>query len=111
MAFAVGGILATVYLLLGLLLGVGAIQASDLAVCSDPAAVAESGEDDCFDTSSAGRAAGLALAYASVLAAFATVVLAVIFARRRVRGLQLAGAAVATPLLALGAIFFLPISF
>jgi hypothetical protein len=111
MAWAVGGILASVYLLLGLLLAVGAIQASDLALCSEPAAVIESGEDDCIDTSSAGRAAGIALAYASVLAAFATVFLAVRFARRREGGLQLACAAVATPVLALGAILFLPISF
>ncbi len=111
MAFAIGGILAAVYLLLGLLLGVGAIQASDLALCGDPAGVAASGEDDCIDTSSAGRAVGLALAYGAVLAAFATVVLGVRFARRREGGRWLAASAVAAPVLALAAIFFLPVSF
>ena len=111
MAYAVGGILATIYLLLGLLLLVGAIQSSDLALCSDHAGVIASGEDDCIDASEAGRAAGLVLGYASVLAAFATVALGVYFARRRERGAQLAAAAIATPVLALGAVFFLPISF
>jgi hypothetical protein len=110
-AYAVGGILATIYLLLGLLLLVGAIQTSDLALCSDHAGVLASGEDDCIDTSEAGRALGLALGYASVLGAFATVGLGVFFARRRERGAQLAVVAVATPVLALGAILFLPISF
>ena len=111
MAFAIGGILATVYLLLGLLFLVGAIQASDLALCSDHAGVVASGEDDCIDTSSIGRVVGLTLAYGSVAAAFATVALGVLFARRRERGLQLAGMAVVTLVLALGAILFLPISF
>lgn len=83
MAYAVGGIVATIYLPIGLLLVVGAISVSDLALCSDPAGVAASGEDDCIDSSSLGRAVGLALAYESVLAAFATVALGVIFARRR----------------------------
>ena len=111
MAFAVGGILATVYLLLGLLLLIGAITSSDLALCSDHAGVIASGEDDCIDTSEAGRAVGLALAWASVLAAFATVGLGVYFARRRERGAWLSIAAIAAPLLALGAVLFLPISF
>ncbi len=111
MAYAVGGILATVYLLLGALLLFSAIQVSDLALCDDPAGVIASGEDDCIDTSSAGRAVGVGLAFASVLASFATVGLRVIFARRRERGRQLATAAVATPVLALAAVFFLPISF
>ncbi len=111
MAFAAGGIVATIYLLLGLLLAVGAIQVSDLALCSDPAGVAASGEDDCIDSSSLGRVVGLVLAYGSVLAAFATVALGIWFARRRERGLQLAGTAIATLLLALGAILFLPVEF
>ena len=111
MSYAVGGITATIYLLLGLLLLFSAIQASDLALCSDPAGVIASGEDDCIDTSSAGRVAGLALGYASVVGAFATVGLGVYFARRRERGGQLATAAVATPLLALAAVLFLPINF
>jgi hypothetical protein len=110
-ALAVGGMLATIYLLLGLLLAVGAIQVSDLALCSDHAGVIASGEDDCIDSSSAGRVAGLVLAYASVLAAFATVALGVRFARRREGGPLLAAAAVATPVLAVGAILFLPVSF
>jgi hypothetical protein len=111
MAFAIGGIVATLYLLLGLALLFSAITVSDLALCSDPAGVSASGEDDCIDTSSAGRAAGLVLAYASTFAAFTTVGLGVLFARRRERAKQLAAAALATPVLALGAIFFLPISF
>jgi hypothetical protein len=110
-AFAVGGIVATVYLLAGLLLLVGAIQVSDLALCSDPDAVRASGEDDCIEGSSGRRVLGLALAYAAVATAFATVALGVIFARRRERGLQLALAAVVTPLLALGALLLLPVSF
>ena len=111
MAFAVGAILATVYLLLGLLLGVGAVSVSDLALCSDHAGVVASGENDCVDTSSAGRALGLVLVYGSVLTAFVTVVLGVVFARSNARGRQLIAAAVATPVLALGAILLLPISF
>jgi len=111
MAFAAGGILATIYLLLGALLLIGAIQVSDLALCSDPDAVRASGEDDCIDTSSFGRAVGIALAYASVLGAVATIALALIFARRRERGAQLAVAAVLTPLLALGGFLLLPIEF
>ena len=111
MAYAVGGVIATIYLLLGLLLGFAAIQATDLALCSDHAAVLASGEDDCIDSSSLGRAVGLALAYASVATAFAAVVLGLIFARRRERGAQLAAAAIATPILALAAILFLPVSF
>jgi hypothetical protein len=111
LAYAIGGILATVYLLLGLLLLLGAISTSDLALCSDHAGVVASGEDDCIDTSSAGRAAGLVLGYGSVLAAFATVVLGVRFARRREGGRWLAATAVAAPLLALAAVLFLPISF
>ena len=55
MTYAVGGITATIYLLLALILLYSAIQVSDLALCSDPAGVAASGEDDCIDTSSAGR--------------------------------------------------------
>ena len=111
MTYAVGGITATIYLLLALILLYSAIQVSDLALCSDPAGVAASGEDDCIDTSSAGRVVGLALAYASVVGACATVGLGAYFARRRERGRQLAAAAVATPVLALAAVFFLPISF
>jgi hypothetical protein len=109
--YAVGGILATIYLLLGLLLLAGAISVGDLALCSDHAGVVASGESDCIDSSSAGRALGLALAYGSVLGAFTTVVLGVVFARRREQGRRLIAAAVATPVLALGAILLLPISF
>ena len=111
MSYAIGGIMATIYLLLGLLLVYSAIQVSDYALCSDPAGIAASGEDDCIDTSSAGRAIGLVLAYGSVIAAFATVGLGVFFARRRERAGQLAAAAIATPVLALGALLLLPISF
>ena len=111
MAFVVGGLVATLYLLAGLLLLVGAIQVSDLAPCSDPEAVRASGEDDCIEGSSGERILGLALAWGSVAAAFATVVLGVIFARRRERGVQLAFAAVATLALALGALLLLPVSF
>jgi hypothetical protein len=111
LAFVAGGILAALYLLAGLLLLVGAIEVSDLAVCTDPEAVRASGEDDCIDGSSGERMLGLGLAYGSVVAAFATVLLAVIFARRRERGLQLALAAAVTPLLALGALALLPVSF
>lgn len=110
MAYAVGGIAATIYLLIGLLLAFGAIQVSELALCSDPAGVAASGEDDCIDSSGAGRALGLVLAFASVLCAFATVALGLVFARRRERGGLLALAAVLTPLLVLGAALFLPVS-
>ena len=111
MAYAVGGITATLYFLLGLLLLFSALQVTDLALCSDPAGVVASGEDDCIDTSSAGRAIGYALAYAAVLASFATVGLAVFFARRRERAGQLVAAAIATPVLVLAAVLFLPISF
>jgi hypothetical protein len=110
-SFALGGITATIYLLAGLLLLVGAIQVSDLALCSDPEAVRASGEDDCIEGSSGERVAGLLLAYGAVGAAFATVALGVWFARRRERGRELALAAVATPLLALGALLLLPVSF
>ena len=48
---------------------------------------------------------------ASVLAAFATVVFGVRFARRREGGRWLAATAIATPVLALAAVLFLPISF
>jgi hypothetical protein len=111
MAYAVGGILAAIYLLLGLLLGVAAITTSDLALCSDHAGVLASGENDCIDSSSVGRAVGLVLGYGSVLAAFATAVLGVRFARRREGGRWLAAMAVAAPVLALAAVIFLPISF
>ena len=111
MSYAVGGIIATLYVLLGALLLFSAIQVTELALCSDPAGIAASGEDDCIDTSSAGRAIGFVLAYCSVIAAFATVGLGVFFARRRERGGQLAAAAIVTPVLALAAVFFLPISF
>ena len=111
MTFALGGIIATIYLLAGLLLLVGAIQVSDLALCSDPEAVRASGEDDCIEGSSGERAVGLLLAYAAVGAAFAAVALGVVFARRRMHGRWLAVAAIATPLIALGALLLLPVSF
>ena len=111
MAYAVGGILAVIYLLVGLLLAFGALQVSDLALCSDPAGVAASGEDDCIDGGDAGRAIGLTLAYGSVLCAFATVGLGLVFARRRERGRLLALTAVLTPVLVLASILFLPVSF
>jgi hypothetical protein len=109
--FAVGGIVATVYLVVALLLLVGATQVDGFALCSDPEAVNRSGEDDCIEGSSGERLIGLVLAYGAVATAFATVALGVWFASRHERGPLLALTAVATPLLTVGALALLPISF
>jgi hypothetical protein len=111
MAYAVGGILAALFGLVCALLLLAMISVSDLALCSDPEAVRASGESDCIEGSSGERIAGLALGWAAVLAAALTVALALVWARRRERGAQLAAAAIATPLLALGALLLVPVSF
>jgi hypothetical protein len=92
----------------GLALMLGAV---DLASCSDPEAIAASGEDDCIEGSEAARLFGLLLGFGAVLAAAATAAFAVIYARSARGGGRTAAAAVATPVLALGALLLLPVSF
>ena len=109
--YGLGGTLAAIYLLIALLLGYASITVSDLPLCSDHAAVLASSDGDCIESSSVERVIGLVLAYASVLVAATTVFFAVRFGRHHDHGRQLAVCALATPLLALGALVLLPISF
>lgn len=105
------GLLALVLALACIGLLVALIDVSGLALCDDPEAVRASGSDDCIEGSSAGKAIGLALGGAATAVAAYGSFLAVGYTRRRQRGAALAACAVATPLLALGAVFLLPVSF
>ena len=87
------------------------LSAIDLASCSDPDAVAASGEDDCIEGSADKRLIGLVIGFGSVAAAAATVSFAFIYARRGQGGGRTVASALATPILALAALLLLPVNF
>jgi hypothetical protein len=107
LAALVAVVFAVVFMLLLLFM----LTATDLALCSDPEGIKASGEDDCIEGSAAEQALGLVLGFGSAAAAAATVVFGIVYARTARGGGRVVAAAVATPLLALGAMYLLPVSF
>ena len=93
----------------GLLLAM--ITAGDLASCEDRAAFLASGEDECIEGSGADKAIGLILGYGASATAALAAAWGAIYASRRSRGRAFVASALATPVLALGAFYFLPVSF
>ena len=84
------------------------LNVSGLPLCDDRGALRTA--DECIEASSGERALGLLVGWASVVCGLAAVWLAVRFARRRKGGAVFAAAAGLTPVLALLAVAFLPVS-
>jgi hypothetical protein len=90
---------------------VALVDAAGLPRCEDREAVAESDADECIEGSSAEKAIGLALGGAAAAVAAFGALLGIGYVRAGRGGARLAACAVATPVLALGALLLLPISF
>lgn len=106
MVRVLAALLALIAVVVVALLALLVLEAVDLASCSD----ADVGED-CIEGSSAERIIGLVLGFGALAGALATLGLAVVAARRG-RGIgRVLACALATAILALGALYFLPVSF
>jgi hypothetical protein len=107
----VAAIVAILFVLIAVALLFAMVEVSDLPRCEDRAAVLASDEDDCIEGSAAREAIGLVLGWAATVLAVLAAMLGLLYASGRRRGLALAECALATPLLALGALVLLPVSF
>ena len=108
---AIAVIVAIVFTVIAAALLIAMLEVSDLPRCDDPGAVQFADEDDCIEGSSARRAVGLTLGWASTVAAALAALFGFAYAAGRARGFAVAACALATPVLALAALMLLPISF
>ena len=101
-------IAALIIFLIGLVMLILMLNVSDLPLCGDGPL---RGADECIEASSEERVLGLVAGWASVLTALFAVAFAIRFAARGTWGFRFALTAGLTPVLALLAVAFLPVSF
>ena len=102
-------IAALILFLLGVVMVFLMLSVSDLPLCGDQGPLR--GADECIEASSGERAFGLVAGWASILFALFAVAFAIRFGARGTWGARFAITAGLTPVLALLAVAFLPVSF
>ena len=100
---------AAILLLLALVMLTAMLGVTGLPLCEDRQALRTA--DECIDASSGERIIGLVAGWGAVLAGLAATWFAVRYARRGTGAPRFAIAAALTPVLALLAVAFLPVSF